>query len=91
MSKLAKRKQMISIMKDMNHAEHASKSASILKRLIAFEEYNLAQTIGVTISRFPEVDTYALIESAWKSGKHVAVPKCIIRNEGNGFQAYYVI
>ena len=31
MSKLAKRKQMITIMKNMNHAEHASKSVSIIK------------------------------------------------------------
>ncbi len=77
MSKLAKRKQMISIIKDMNHAEHASKSASILEQLTATEEYSSARVIGVTVSRFPEVDTFALIESAWKSGKQVAVPKCI--------------
>lgn len=77
MSKLSKRKQMITIMKDMNHSEHASLSAAILERLFACDEYTSAQTIGVTISRFPEVDTIALIESAWNSGKRVAVPKCI--------------
>ncbi|MGN7387833.1 5-formyltetrahydrofolate cyclo-ligase [Sporosarcina sp. SAFN-015] len=76
MSKLSKRKQMITIMKDMNHSEHASLSAAILERLHACEEYTLAQTIGVTISRFPEVDTIALIESAWSLGKRIAVPKC---------------
>ncbi|MFC5603552.1 5-formyltetrahydrofolate cyclo-ligase [Sporosarcina koreensis] len=77
MSKLSKRKLMITIMKDMNHSEHASKSAAILQSLSTCEEYASAQTIGVTVSRFPEVDTYPLIESAWKSGKRVAVPKCI--------------
>lgn len=76
MSKLSKRKLMISIMKDMNHSEHAGKSAAILERLFACEEYASAKTIGVTLSRFPEVDTYPLIESAWNSGKRVAVPKC---------------
>jgi 5-formyltetrahydrofolate cyclo-ligase len=76
MSKLAKRKQMITIMKNMNHSEHASKSASIIDGLNDSIEYGSAHTIGVTISRFPEVDTYALIESAWQSGKRVAVPKC---------------
>lgn len=86
MSKLAKRKQMISIIKDMSHAEHASKSASILKQLITSEEYNSARTIGVTVSRFPEVDTYALIESAWKSGKQVAVPKCITETREMDFR-----
>ncbi|WP_252502945.1 5-formyltetrahydrofolate cyclo-ligase [Sporosarcina sp. Marseille-Q4943] len=77
MSKLSKRKQMITIMKDMNHSEHASKSTRILERLYTCDEYASAQTIGVTVSRFPEVDTYQLIESAWRSGKRVAVPKCI--------------
>lgn len=77
MSKLSKRKLMITIMKDMNHSEHARKSAAILKRLYTCEEYASARTIGVTISRYPEVDTLPLIESAWESGKQVAVPKCI--------------
>ncbi len=76
MSKLSKRKLMITIMKDMNHSEHTSKSAAILEQLYKCEEYASARTIGVTISRFPEVDTFPLIESAWKSGKQVAVPKC---------------
>ena len=39
-----------------------------------FEMHN---TIGVTISRFPEVDTRPLIEAAWQLGKRIAVPKCI--------------
>ncbi|WP_432358602.1 5-formyltetrahydrofolate cyclo-ligase [Sporosarcina sp. UB5] len=77
MSKLSKRKLMLTVMKDMNPSEHASKSAAILERLYTCEEYASARTIGVTISRFPEVDTYPLIEFAWKSGKRVAVPKCI--------------
>lgn len=77
MSKLSKRKLMLTIMRDMNHSEHASKSAAILERLFTCDEYVSAHIIGVTMSRFPEVDTYPLIESAWKSGKQVAVPKCI--------------
>jgi len=77
MSKLSNRKQMITIMKDMNHSEHERMSSEILERLYVCEEYKSARTIGVTISRFPEVDTIALIESAWKSGKRVAVPKCL--------------
>ncbi|MCG7345134.1 5-formyltetrahydrofolate cyclo-ligase [Sporosarcina sp. ACRSL] len=77
MSKLSMRKQMIKAMKDMNRSEHASKSANILELLHTCEEYTSASTIGVTISRFPEVETNLLIESAWRAGKQVAVPKCI--------------
>lgn len=76
MSKLSKRKLMITIMKDMNHSEHESKTTGILNRLYTCEEFASAKTIGVTISRFPEVDTYPLIVTAWESGKQVAVPKC---------------
>ncbi|MDW0117349.1 5-formyltetrahydrofolate cyclo-ligase [Sporosarcina thermotolerans] len=77
MGKLTKRKQILSNMKDMDTSEYASKSSSIVKLLLASEEYCKAETIGVTISRFPEVDTISIIEAAWKSGKKVAVPKCI--------------
>jgi 5-formyltetrahydrofolate cyclo-ligase len=36
-----------------------------------------ANTIGITISNFPEVDTYQIIRRAWEQGKRVVVPKCI--------------
>ncbi|WP_342568045.1 5-formyltetrahydrofolate cyclo-ligase [Psychrobacillus sp. FSL K6-4046] len=34
------------------------------------------QTIGLTISSFPEVDTEGLIKELWSMGKTVVVPKC---------------
>ena len=37
----------------------------------------IAANIGVTISRFPEVDTQPIIEAAWKWENKIAVPKCI--------------
>lgn len=77
MSKLPLRNETLMIMKNMNPSDHASRSAAIMEKLIASKEYEIAQTIGITISRFPEVDTQILIEAAWKSGKQVAVPKCI--------------
>ncbi|WP_339250554.1 5-formyltetrahydrofolate cyclo-ligase [Sporosarcina sp. FSL W8-0480] len=76
MGKLTKRKQVLSIMKDMDASEYARKSSVIVNHLIDSKEYSKAETIGVTISRFPEVDTISLIETAWKAGKKVAVPKC---------------
>lgn len=35
-----------------------------------------ASTIGITISSFPEVDTWGIIKQLWIMGKNVAVPKC---------------
>lgn len=34
------------------------------------------QTIGLTISSFPEVDTEEIIRALWEMGKTVVVPKC---------------
>ncbi|MCK1999013.1 5-formyltetrahydrofolate cyclo-ligase [Psychrobacillus psychrodurans] len=33
-------------------------------------------TIGLTISNFPEVDTWSIIKQLWSMGKNVVVPKC---------------
>lgn len=33
-------------------------------------------TIGITISNFPEVDTWSIIKHLWNLGKNVVVPKC---------------
>lgn len=58
--------------------EHYSKKiASILFEL---EEWKSADTIAITVSRKPEVDTYAIISHAWDNGKTVVVPKCFPNN-----------
>ncbi|MER2172046.1 MAG: 5-formyltetrahydrofolate cyclo-ligase [Psychrobacillus psychrodurans] len=38
------------------------------------------QTIGLTISAFPEVDTEGIIQALWEMGKTVVVPKCSPKN-----------
>lgn len=40
------------------------------------ENIKKAQVIGITLSSFPEVDTWELIEELWARGKQVVVPKC---------------
>lgn len=48
----------------------------IHNKVINLDEIKNAQTIAVTISNFPEVDTMHLIEALWKMDKKVAVPRC---------------
>jgi 5-formyltetrahydrofolate cyclo-ligase len=48
--------------------------ASHLYREKAWRE---AKTIGITISRQPEVDTFQIIRKAWEEDKEVAIPKCL--------------
>lgn len=77
MSKKIMRNQVLDALNTMDRAEHTKQSLAIIKRLLESAEYRNAQTIGITISRFPEVDTRPLIEAAWQAGKRIAVPKCI--------------
>lgn len=56
--------------------EYNQLSLAIKDRLVTSTEFSKAEIIGITISRFPEVDTRPIIEAAWALGKQVAVPKC---------------
>ncbi|WP_346190292.1 5-formyltetrahydrofolate cyclo-ligase [Bacillus massilinigeriensis] len=77
MEKNQLRKKMGTMLKSLNREEYEAKSAMIAKNLFASNQWREAETVGITVSRFPEVDTYRIIEEAWESGKIVAVPKCI--------------
>lgn len=68
---------MLDILNNMNRSEHMKKSLEITDRVIASNDFQSADTIGITISRYPEVDTRPLIEAAWEAGKQIAVPKCL--------------
>lgn len=67
---------MINQLKSLDIQEYNQLSLAIIKNLFNSSEFLNATTIGVTISRFPEVDTRPIIEAAWKLGKKIAVPKC---------------
>lgn len=77
MNKKVIRNNMLVVLNKMEKTEHEQLSCKIAERVIASEEFKNAETIGVTISRFPEVDTKAIIEAAWALNKKVVVPKCI--------------
>jgi 5-formyltetrahydrofolate cyclo-ligase len=52
-------------------------SYKIAQNLYKEPDWKEAEIIGITVSIFPEADTYQIIRKAWESGKKVAVPKCI--------------
>lgn len=71
------RKEIRKRLKEMTQAEYKNRSQEIHKNLFATNAWKEAKTIGLTISIFPEVDTYGIIEEAWRTGKRVAAAKCI--------------
>lgn len=76
MDKKIMRDTMLHQLKKFNEEEYFNLSQMIKKRLLALDEFQQAQTIALTVSRFPEVDTRPIIEAAWSMGKQVLVPKC---------------
>lgn len=55
---------------------YENQSNQIATKLFGTEDWRCANTIAITISRPPEVDTYPIIRQAWKTGKTIVVPKC---------------
>ena len=60
----------------MSYLDYCNRSQQLGKRLLDEPAINSAQTIAITISNCPEVDTTFIIEALWKMNKQVVVPKC---------------
>lgn len=77
MSKSFLRNQMLELLKEMERSTHQRFSEAITDSVLGSEEFRNADIIGITVSRFPEVNTIPLILASWEAGKKIAVPKCI--------------
>ncbi|QKE09162.1 5-formyltetrahydrofolate cyclo-ligase [Bacillus cereus] len=74
--KLRLRKQIIEHMNSLSKERYTTLSEQIAFSLYEKKEWAEAKTIGITLSMENEVNTYPIIEKAWKEGKRVVVPKC---------------
>lgn len=85
MKKSSLRKEMIHILNNMEPQLHKLKSDQIKKKLLMEENVKNSKMIGITLSAFPEVETWGIIEDLWAQGKSVAVPKCHPTTRGMTF------
>ncbi|MBY0122388.1 5-formyltetrahydrofolate cyclo-ligase [Bacillus sp. S/N-304-OC-R1] len=74
------RKQITEKLSKVTKPQYEHLSYHIAKGLYQDEYWRDAKTIGLTISRQPEVDTYQIIRRAWEEGKQVVIPKCLPKN-----------
>lgn len=51
-------------------------SYKIAQNLYNDQDWQKAKIVGLTVSNFPEVDTFQIIRKAWEENKQVVVPKC---------------
>ncbi|WP_075618085.1 5-formyltetrahydrofolate cyclo-ligase [Paenisporosarcina indica] len=76
MEKSTLRKKMIHTLNNMDPQKHQLKSNQIKSNLLIEENVKKSEVIGITLSSFPEVETWGIVESLWVQGKSVVVPKC---------------
>jgi 5-formyltetrahydrofolate cyclo-ligase len=70
------RQQMKDTLSKLSKPLYEDFSYKIANKLYEDPDWVTAGTIGITISKQPEVDTYQIIRKAWELGKQVVVPKC---------------
>ncbi|MGE7807914.1 5-formyltetrahydrofolate cyclo-ligase [Lysinibacillus capsici] len=71
----------------MTDEDYHRQSLAVLNKVLQEPYIIEANTIGMTISNKPEVDTILIIEALWKLGKKVAVPKCHPKTREMSFYA----
>ena len=76
MNKTTLRNEVRGALAKMSEAAYQDRSFIVAKNVLQEPYIIEANTIGITISNKPEVDTIHLIEELWQLGKKVAVPKC---------------
>ena len=64
-------------LKTMDRITYEHLSHQIAKSLYGTDEWKKAAVIGITVSHFPEVDTWQIIRKGWEEGKKMVIPKCI--------------
>lgn len=91
MEKALLRKSVIGQLRELTVSQHAQMSSTILEKLLEDPEFQKSETIGVTISRWPEVDTIPLVEACWQLGKKVAAPKCFATDRTMDFRLIHTL
>ncbi|MCF6137912.1 5-formyltetrahydrofolate cyclo-ligase [Pseudalkalibacillus berkeleyi] len=74
-----KKKMRMDIQKKLSNLSDGTRdqeSVQIREQLFQTDDWKKSDTIGVTVSRGNEINTYPIIEKAWEEGKTVVVPKC---------------
>ncbi|MEK5332306.1 5-formyltetrahydrofolate cyclo-ligase [Lysinibacillus sp. FSL W8-0992] len=87
MDKTTLRNEVREALANMSAITYRDQSFAVAKKVLQEPYIIEANTIGITISNMPEVDTIHLIEALWQLGKKVAVPKCNAKTREMSFYA----
>lgn len=79
--KVRLRKKIVEQMNFLSKEQHKTLSEQIVFSLYEQKEWREAETIGITLSMEHEVNTYVIIEQAWREGKKLLYQSVIERQE----------
>ena len=68
------RKEMLEKLRDLPSEDRIRMEKELMKAVCSSEEWKAANTIGITWSNFPEIDTHKIIEKGLEEGKRMVVP-----------------
>ncbi|WP_342598393.1 5-formyltetrahydrofolate cyclo-ligase [Psychrobacillus sp. FSL H8-0483] len=85
MTKKEERDKMKAHLSSLKEELYRTYSKEIEQNFLMEETVVNASIIGITISSFPEVNTEGIIQSLWKQGKTVVVPKCTPKDRSMTF------
>jgi 5-formyltetrahydrofolate cyclo-ligase len=80
------RKEIREKLQNLSAEKYNEQSNAIAQSLYKEEGWKSASTVGITISKRPEVDTYQIIRQAWEEGKRIVVPKCFSKERRMDFR-----
>lgn len=70
------RERTLRALRRMDERTYIERSDAIIENVVASSLLRGVDSVGLTIGRFPEVETKRWIERLWQEGMTVAVPKC---------------
>ena len=80
------RKEMKERLQTLPKEMYEHRSYIIAQKVFKDPLWQSAQSVGITISSPPEVDTFQIIRKAWDEGKQIVIPKCLPKERKMDFR-----
>ncbi len=88
MSKNRLRTECLNLLADYPKDKRSKNTYHITDSLVNHALWKEQYIIAITLARYPEINTNAIIERGWADGKQIAIPKCRPKTREMDFYLY---
>lgn len=88
MSKNRLRSEYLRLLADYPKDKRSKNTYHLTDSLVNHALWKEHHSIAITLARYPEIDTHAIIERGWTEGKQIAIPKCRPKTREMDFYLY---